>query len=102
MQPIAKEELIANVERKFIDLPLIRLGVANIKLLPCSPNLSPSAITLQIELRERMLKDIRLIRVRLRRSRPGTNGRSFRAVYYSGALGHPTRTYSRAIKCRHR
>jgi hypothetical protein len=83
-----------------VDLPLTRLSVANKKLLPFSPAFSRSAIAIQIELCERMLKDIRLIRVRLRRSR--ANGRSFRAVYYSGALGHPTRTYPRAIKCRRR
>jgi hypothetical protein len=85
-----------------VELPLTRLSMANKKLSPFSPAFSRSAIAIQIELCERMLNDIQLIRLRLRRSHTRANGRGFRAVYCSGARGHPARTYSRAVKCRRR
>lgn len=55
---------------KFIDPSLARIGARGKQLLPPSVDLSRRDIEFQIELRARLLKDIELVRSRLR----GANG----------------------------
>ncbi len=57
---------VANQVTKLIEFPLTRMRTLNKRLLPASANLSRSALELQIELRKRLLKDIGLVRLRLK------------------------------------
>lgn len=61
---------VANVVLEFIGPPLTRIRAANKRLLPFSVDLSSSTLEFQIELRARLLKDIEVVRSRLR----ATNG----------------------------
>ena len=53
---------------KVIGLPLARLGINGRLLLPVSEDLSRRALAFQITLRASLLRDIELVRSRLRRS----------------------------------
>jgi hypothetical protein len=68
-----------------IESPLTRIRKANQKVLPFSVNLSCSALESQIVLRERLLRDIEAVRLRLqhfgeRNSRPVAEGRRRRPI----------------------
>jgi hypothetical protein len=52
---------------KVIGLPLARLGINGKLLLPVSVDLSRRALEFQITLRANLLRDIELVRLRLRR-----------------------------------
>lgn len=70
---------------KSIESPLTRIRKANQEVLPFSVNLSCAAIESQIVLRERLLRDIEAVRLRLQRfgernSRPIAEGRCRRPI----------------------
>lgn len=60
---------------KTIGPPLARIGVNGKQILPFSADLSRCALEFQIELRAKLLKDIELVRSRLRR--PNGTGHSY-------------------------
>jgi hypothetical protein len=87
-----------------IESPLTRIRNTNQEILPYSVNLSCSALESQIVLRERLLRDIEAVRLRLqhfgeRNSRPIAEGRCRRPIGRVAGLGmSPKKTPQHAVK----
>jgi len=74
---------------KVISLPLARLGINGKLRLPVSVELSRRALEFQITLRASLLRDIELVRSRLRRGMGTGDGYDISGSYTASQRRHP-------------
>ena len=83
---------------KIIGPPLARIGVNGKQILPSSTELSRCVLEFQIELRAKLLKDIEVVRSRLRRPNGTSHGYWARGRYPGGRRRRLDRFGSRRTK----